>query len=89
MFATRGELLKKVRLGEDNVLALKEVRFAGGKIRGPGPDDLADDLAAFANSRGGVLLLGICDRTRQVSGIPVDRLDDVEALVRQGPAKIP
>lgn len=83
MFAMRSELLEKIRLGEDSFLELKEVRFAGGKIRVPGQDDLADELAAFANTRGGVLLLGVNDKTREVLGIPVDRLDAAEALVRQ------
>jgi len=83
MFATRSELLEKIRLGEDNFLEFKEVRFAGGKIRGPKQDDLADELAAFANSRGGVLLLGVHDKTREVVGIPVDRLDAAESLIRQ------
>ncbi len=83
MLATRSELVEKIRLGEDSFLELKEVRFAGGKIRGPGQNDLADELAAFANSRGGVLLLGVHDRSRDVLGIPVDRLDAVEVLVRQ------
>ncbi len=83
MFATRSELLEKIRLGEDNFLELKEVRFAGGKIRGPEQNDLADKLAAFGNTRGGVLLLGVHDKTREALGIPVDRLDAVESLVRQ------
>ena len=83
MFAMRSELLEKIRLGEDNFLELKELRFAGGRIRGPKQDDLADELAAFANSRGGVLLLGVHDETREVLGIPVERLDAAEALVRQ------
>ncbi len=83
MFATHSELLEKIRLGEDSFLELKEVRFAGGKIRGPEQNDLADELAAFANSRGGVLVLGVHDKTREVLGISVDRLDAVEALVRQ------
>ena len=83
MFAMRSELLEKIRLGEDSFLELKELRFAGGRIRGPAQGDLADELAAFANSRGGVLLLGVHDKTREVLGIPVDRLDAVEALVRQ------
>ena len=83
MLATRSELLEKIRLGEDNFLELKEVRFAGGKIRGPKQDDLADELAALANSRGGVLLPGVHDETREVLGIPLDRLDAAEALVRQ------
>lgn len=83
MLATRSELIDKIRLGEDSFLELKEVRFAGGKIRGPEQTDLADELAAFANSRGGVLLLGVHDKSREVLGIPLDRLDAVEALVRQ------
>ncbi len=83
MFATRSELLEKIRLGEDNFLELKAVRFAGGKIRGPEQDTLADELAAFANSRGGVLLLGVHDETREVQGIPIERLDAVETIVRQ------
>ncbi len=82
MFATRTELLDKIRLGEDSFLELKEVRFAGGKVRGPEQDDLANEVAAFANTRGGVLLLGVHDKTREVLGIPVERLDDVEELVR-------
>ncbi|WP_288130297.1 ATP-binding protein [Accumulibacter sp.] len=83
MLANRGELLAKIRLGEDSFLELKEVRLAGGKIRGPAQDDLADELAAFANSAGGVLLLGVEDKAREVVGIPIERLDAVEALLRQ------
>ena len=83
MFGTRAELLEKVRLGEDSFLELKEVRFSGGKVRGPTQNDVADELAAFANTRGGVMLLGVDDATRQVLGIPVERLDAVEALIRQ------
>lgn len=83
MFATRSELLEKIRLGEDTFLELKEVKFAGGKVRGPSQDGLADELAAFANSSGGVLVLGVEDESREVLGIPLDKLDDVEQLVRQ------
>lgn len=83
MFPTRAELLEKIRLGEDTFLELKEVRFAGQKVRGPSQDDLADELAAFANSRGGVLVLGMHDKSREVTGIPVEQLDRVEGLVRQ------
>jgi predicted HTH transcriptional regulator len=83
MLATRSELLEKIRLGEDSFLELKEVRFAGEKVRGPSQDDLADELAAFANSAGGVLLLGVEDKSREVVGIELARLDQVEALVRQ------
>lgn len=83
MLATRSDLLEKITLGEDSFLELKEVRFAGTKIRGPSQEDLADELAALANTRGGVLLLGVDDKSRSVIGIPLERLDAVEALVRQ------
>lgn len=83
MLGTREELIDKIRLGEDSFLELKEVKFAGGKVRGPAQEDLADELAAFANSAGGVLLLGVEDRSREVLGIPRERLDAVEGLVRQ------
>ena len=76
-------MLEKIRLGEDNFLELKEVRFADDKIRGPSQDTLADEIAAFANSRGGVILLGVHDKTRKILGIPFERLDAVESLVRQ------
>lgn len=83
MLGTRGELLEKIRLGEDSFLELKEVRTVGDKIRGPEQSDLADELAAFANSHGGVLLLDLRDQPREVVGIPLALLDEVEALVRQ------
>jgi len=80
-FAGLDELLQQIRLGEDAFLELKAVHFAGTKIRSPAQDALADELAAFANSAGGVVLLGVAD-DKEVVGIPIDRLDDVERLVR-------
>ena len=83
MRASRSELIEKIRLGEDSFLELKEVRFAGSKIRGPEQNELADELAAFANAHGGVLILGVHDKTREITGIPLERLDAVETLARQ------
>lgn len=83
MFGTRSELLDKIQLGEDSFLELKEVRFAGNRIRGPSQTDLADELAAFANSAGGVLVLGVEDRNREVVGVPLERLDALESMVRE------
>lgn len=83
MLANKQELLEKISLGEDTFLELKEIRLREGKIAGPGQNELSDELAAFANSRGGILLLGVRDSPREVVGIPLERLDAVEALVRQ------
>lgn len=82
MFDNIADLIEKIRLGEDSYLELKEVRFAGHKVSAPHKDSLADELAAFANSRGGVCVLGV-DDTREVIGIPLERLDLVEDFVRQ------
>ncbi len=57
MFDSPKELLDKIRLGEDSLLELKEVRFAGERVSGPHRDSLADELAAFANSHSGVCVL--------------------------------
>lgn len=81
MFDNPADLLEKIRLGEDTFLELKEVRFAGERVTGPHRDSLADELAAFANSRGGVCVLGV-DDAREVLGIPLDRLNTVEDFVR-------
>jgi len=83
MLTTRDQLIEKIRLGEDSFLELKELRLSEGKLRGPSQEDLADELAAFANSSGGVLLLGVADVPREVVGIPLDKLDAAEALLRQ------
>ena len=82
MFDNMADLIDKIRLGEDSYLELKEVRFAGQKVSAPHKDSLADELAAFANSRGGVCVLGV-DDAREVLGIPLGRLDLVEDYVRQ------
>ncbi len=77
------ELLRKILLGEDSVLELKAVKLKGRKILGPSRDDLADELAAMANTTDGVCILGVDDRTRQIEGIPLEHLDLVEEYVRQ------
>lgn len=81
MFDNAADLLEKIRLGEDSFLELKEVRFAGQKVTAPHRDSLADELAAFANSGGGVCVLGV-DDAREVLGVPLERLDLVEDFVR-------
>lgn len=77
------QLLRKIRLGEDSFLECKEMIFAGSKVKGPARNDLADELAAFANSRGGVLVLGVEDKSRDIRGIPLDRLDTAVKYVSE------
>ena len=72
------QLRDRIRLGEDSTLEFKAILLAGDRVKGPKRDDVADELAAMANSRGGTIVLGVDDKTRQVLGIPLDGLDTVE-----------
>jgi len=81
MFDSPEELLRKIRLGEDTSLELKTIHFRGGRVSDPRRNDLADELAAMANTHDGVVVFGIDDKSREIVGIPVDRLEDVERYV--------
>ena len=81
MFDTKAELLAKTRLGESSFLEFKEVKFKGNRVDAPHRNSLADGLAALANSRGGVFVLGVADETREVVGVPLERLDAVVEFV--------
>lgn len=72
MYDSVDELLAKLRLIEDFTIEWKDARVSGQKVNAPARDDLADELAAFANWSGGVIVLGI----------PRDKLSIVEEFVR-------
>jgi predicted HTH transcriptional regulator len=76
------QLLARIRLGEDSTLELKDVRIERGRVRAPHRDGLADELAAFANAKGGLCVLGVEDGSRRISGIDPAHLDTVEQHVQ-------
>ncbi len=76
------ELRQRLRLGEDGSWEFKEFVFSGDRPRSPRQDSLADELAAFANARGGVLLCGVTDQG-EVQGMERAQLEAVEQLVIQ------
>lgn len=83
MLGSSPALLTKILAGEDASLELKEVVFAGDVVKGPTRDGLADEIAAFANARGGLLALGVDDTSKEILGIPLRKLDFVEQLARE------
>jgi ATP-dependent DNA helicase RecG len=74
------DLPRRIQLGEDSSLELKAIVFHGTWIE-PHADSLAGELAAFANTQGGTLVLGVDDKTREIQGIDMDKLDRVEQHV--------
>lgn len=81
MLISATDLLARIVPREDSSIELREVGFRGSEVGGPGLDQLADELAAFANGRGGTLVLGADDESREILGIPLEKLDSVTRLV--------
>lgn len=76
---TAKEVLDQIEAREDSRWEFKQVEFAGKKLRSPKRDVLADEIAAFANARGGVLLCGVTDdgQVQDLSGDELAALDDM------------
>lgn len=55
------DITRQLRLGEDSQWEFKQIAFSGNRPTSPRRDDLADEIAAFANANGGVLLCGVTD----------------------------
>jgi len=72
MFDSLTELLEKIALGEDSTIEFK--REISNKI------SLADEITAFANSKGGVILIGVED-SGDIVGIENDKLNQNEKWV--------
>ncbi len=81
MFDSPEELLRKIRLGEDTSLEHKAVGFKGDRVSAPKRDDLADEIAAMANTADGVIVVGVDDKTKEILGVPVARLDALESFI--------
>ena len=67
------ELIEKIMLGEDSTIEFK-------REMPPQRNSLADEIAAFANTQGGVILIGI-DDNREIVGIEPQNLDNVEKTI--------
>ena len=76
------EIKRQIRLGEDSHWEFKEIVFAGNVPKSPRRDDLADELAAFANTDGGVLLCGVTD-SGDVQGMSRQQMDALEQLLTE------
>ena len=55
------ELLTIINLGESSKVQFKE--------RMPHPDSFAHELIAFSNSKGGIIIFGVNDKTGALNGL--------------------
>ncbi|MCI5116141.1 MAG: transcriptional regulator, partial [Candidatus Electrothrix sp. AX1] len=83
MFETTDELLQHIQLGEDSSLKLQNLAYKSGRVIRPSRNNMADELAAMANSGNGVFVLGVDDASRSIIGIPKEKLDLVETWIRE------
>lgn len=80
MSYTAQEILDRIAAREDSRWEFEQVEFAGGELRSPKRDVLADEIAAFANARGGVLLCGVTD-DGQVQELSSEQLTALDAVL--------
>ena len=74
------EIIRQLRLGEDSRWEFKQIGFSGNRPVNPRRDDLADEIAALANTEGGTLLCGVTDEG-VVQGLSREQMDELERVV--------
>ena len=78
MFDSLTELIEKISLGEDATIEFKRTL--------PHRNSLADEIAAFANARGSVILIGVDDNA-EIVGVDRQELDRAEKTCLHTPSK--
>ena len=74
------EIRSQLQLAEDSTCEFKAIEFGGNRPRSPNREDLADEIAAFANGDGGVLLCGVTD-AGDVQGMTREQMVELDSLV--------
>ena len=74
------EIESQLRSAEDSGWEFKQVEFAGNRPRRPTRGDWADEIVAFANAAGGVVLAGVSD-DGNVIGMSRAEIANLDALL--------
>ncbi len=77
-----GDIRRQLRLGEDSRWEFKRIEFSGDAPTSPRRDDLADELGAFANAAGGVMLCGVAD-DGTIQGLSRERMAALDRLLAE------
>ncbi len=80
MAVSDAEIRQRLRLSEDSAWEFKQMEFNGNQLTSPRRDDLADEMAAFANASGGTLLCGVSDDGR-IQGMSPEQMASVDRLL--------
>lgn len=75
-------IARQLRLREDSNWEFKQVNFSGNRPTNPNRSVWADEIAAFANARGGVLLCGVSD-DGEVQGMSPRQLAALDSLLAE------
>ena len=71
-----------IRLGEDSVREFKSIRIQGKRVAEPDAREISDDFASAANASGTTFLFGVNDKTHEIEGVPLDKLEIAETWLR-------
>lgn len=74
------DITRQLRLGEDSQWEFKQIAFSGNRPTSPRRDDLADEIAAFANANGGVLLCGVTDEG-EIQGMSREQVVELDSVL--------
>ncbi len=74
------DIARQLRLGEDSLWEFKQIAFSGNRPRSPSRDDLADEIAAFANGNGGMLLCGVTD-AGEIQGLSREQIVALDSVL--------
>ena len=74
------EIMRQLRAGEDSGWEFKQVEFRGDRPSSPRRDDWADEITAFANVDGGVMLCGVTDQG-DLEGMSRQQIVNLDALL--------
>ena len=76
------EIRQRLVLREDSGWEFKQIEFRGNRPVHPTRDDWADEITAFANASGGVLLCGVSD-TGELQGLMPEQLVELDRLIAE------
>lgn len=74
------EIRSRLQLGEDSNWEFKAIEFTVNRPTGPSRSDWSDEIAAFANADGGMLLCGVTDEG-EVQGMSREQMVALDSLL--------